>query len=212
MNTMIMTGGVWPKDEQVVALYHQAEYTICCDGAAKNAVHLGLFPNMLIGDMDSISTEDRRILLGKGVKEVRLKSEKDETDTQAACDIALALGAKKVVIIGGLGLRTDHSLGNIQCLWRMHRDGVEAFMESGCEVAHIVSDTFPIGQYEGLTFSLIPLLHQTEVFRMTGVQYPLSHAALTLGSTLGLSNVVIKKDAQLWMQSGTVLLLVNRTV
>ncbi len=209
MKTLVLTGGILPSDERVLSLYSEAEYVICCDGAANHAVRLGILPHMLIGDMDSIQQEDHENLIARGVKEIRLKPEKDETDTQAACSAAMELGAQKVVILGGLGGRLDHSLGNIQCLWMLHLEGIEARMESGCEQAVIVTDSIILGKYMGRTFSLFPLLPQTEVFRMTGVKYPLVHTPLLFGSTLGISNIVLQQDAQLMMQSGTALLLVN---
>ncbi len=211
MKTLLLTGGTWPDDERAMSLYHAADYVICCDGAAHNAVRLGMVPHMLIGDMDSISVQDRHDLLSQGTKETALPMEKDETDTQSACNVAIALGAQKVVIVGGLGGRLDHTLGNIHCLWMLHLEGIEARMESGREVAHIVTEKISLGRYKGYTFSLIPLIQQTEVFRMTGVKYPLVHTPLMLGSTLGISNIVVQQDALLSMQSGTALLLVNLT-
>ena len=209
MKTLILTRGNLPSDDRIKTLCREAEYVICCDGAAKHAVRLGILPNMLIGDMDSIDEDDRKTLIAGGAKEVRLKPDKDETDTQAACSVAMELGAQKLVMLGGLGGRMDHSLGNIQCLWMLHLEGVESRIESGKEVAYIVTDSFQFARYPGRTFSLIPLLPQTEVFRMTGVKYPLAHTPLLFGSTLGISNVVQQADAQITMQSGTALLCIN---
>jgi len=209
MNALILTGGVWPSDERVRMLTRDCDFVICCDGAAKDARRLDIIPNILIGDMDSISSEDHAYLMEKGVKERRLPAEKDETDTEAACRYAISHGASKAVLVGGLGARMDHSFGNIQCLWMLHMEGIEARMVSGCEVAYIVTTTYRLGRYNGCTFSLIPLLPQTEVFRMTGVKYPLVHTPLLFGSTLGISNVVADPGAQLTMQSGMALLIIN---
>ena len=115
------------------------EFIICCDGAAKDARRLGIMPNMLVGDMDSVSEEDRAYMLAHGVQEAHLPREKDQTDTQVACEIAIEQGSRSVAIIGGLGGRTDHSMGNIQCLWMLHDEGVDARMESGDELAMVVT-------------------------------------------------------------------------
>jgi thiamine pyrophosphokinase len=209
MNALVLAGGIWPSDDRVLALAKESGDVICCDGAAKNTVRLGIIPQLLLGDMDSITEEDRTHLLNQGVRESRLPAAKDETDGEAACKLAIAEGASRTVILGGLGGRFDHSLGNIHCLWMLHNEGIEAWIESGDELAHIVTSSHKLGKYAGCTFSLIPLLPQTEVFRMIGVKYPLMHTPLMLGSTLGISNAVLQEDAQITMQSGTALLLIN---
>jgi thiamine pyrophosphokinase len=209
MNALVLTGGAWPEDARATELVKTASLIVCCDGAAKHARRLGIVPHVLIGDMDSIEEEDHAWMRAKGVHEVRLDRKKDETDTEAACHLAITRGAQRVALIGGLGGRTDHSLGNIQCLWMLHSEGVDARIESNGEMALIVSSSLDLGRFCNLTFSLIPLLSPATVFRMTGVRYPLTHALLPLGSTLGLSNVVESDSAQLTMQSGTALIIVN---
>ncbi len=209
MKLLILTGGVWPHDTRVQSLVHGCEFIICCDGAAKDARRLGIMPNMLVGDMDSVSEEDRAYMLAHGVQEAHLPREKDQTDTQVACEIAIEQGSRSVAIIGGLGGRTDHSMGNIQCLWMLHDEGVDARMESGDELAMVVTSECRLGCHTGCTFSLIPLLPQTVVFSMTGVAYPLRQVSLPLGSTLGVSNVVLSQQALLSLQSGAALLIVN---
>ncbi len=211
MKALILTGGVWPCDERVVSLAQECDLILCCDGAAKQARRAGIMPDILVGDMDSISLDDRAYVLEHGASEVCLPREKDKTDMQAACDIAIEQAARDVVIVGGLGGRFDHSMGNIQCLWMLHNEGIDARVVSGGEEAQIVASSLQLGCHNGRTFSLIPLLPKTVVLAMTGVKYPLKCTALHLGRTLGISNVVISKQARLTLQSGLALLIVNLT-
>lgn len=209
MKTLILTGGEWPCDERVQSLVYGCDSVLCCDGAAGHARRLGIQPDVLIGDMDSIMEHDRAYMSDMGVQEICLPSEKDQTDTQAACRLAIRQGANDAIIIGGLGNRTDHSLGNIHCLWMLHDAGVAARICAGDEEARIITDTCSLGRYVTRTFSLIPLLPDTVVFSMTGVKYPLDRVPLMFGSTLGISNIVLSDRAQLTVHPGAALLIIN---
>ena len=209
MNALIYTGGDWPEDTLVRRLVQQADDFICCDGAANRACSLGLPIRLLVGDMDSIQLSVFKSLQTQ-TPILRLPCEKDWTDLEMACNLAIERGADRVTIVGGLGGRMDHAMGNLQCLFALARRGVDAQMEGRDEVVRVLLKEGRILGAKGKTFSLVPLLPDTIVQRMEGAFYPLHHAALPLGCTLGISNVAVEDVVQIQIQQGAALLFIVR--
>ncbi|MEG1848532.1 MAG: thiamine diphosphokinase, partial [Lachnospiraceae bacterium] len=91
------------------------DYLIAADGGYHRFVSLGLIPNLLIGDFDSIgkfelSDEEAR---EKGIRIERLPKEKNDTDLLAAIRVGLDEGCRDFHIFGGTGGRIDHTIANI---------------------------------------------------------------------------------------------------
>ena len=85
------------------------------DGALKNCLYLKLVPDIVIGDMDSISEDDKKIFITSNPKALFIKSpcKKDESDTQLALEYLVKSNIKNIILIGALGKRMDHSLANL---------------------------------------------------------------------------------------------------
>ena len=109
MNGVIFGAGPVADYEAVRALLPKAPfYLIAADGGLRHARALGLVPDAFIGDMDSLREED----LPEGA--ILYPSQKDDTDMMLAVKQAMALGVRKVLLLGGLGGRLDHTYANIQ--------------------------------------------------------------------------------------------------
>ena len=110
MTAYIITGGdvlleninIEPSEDDIV---------IAADSGYETARKLKLPVNVLIGDMDSIKVD-----LPKSVEVIKLPTEKDVTDTEAAVELALEKGADTLCIVGGIGTRVDHTLASLGIL------------------------------------------------------------------------------------------------
>ena len=117
-----------------------ADLLVAVDWGAEALARAGLAPAILVGDLDSITIRTRETLEAQGVQVVILPTAKDETDTEAALRLVIALGADDIVVYGALGgPRLDHLVGNLLLLsspWladvrvRMVDDRHEAFLLS----------------------------------------------------------------------------------
>lgn len=89
------------------------DFFIFCDGGLRHRAGLGVRPDLIIGDFDSFSEAEAR---ADGAPMVVLPREKDDTDTVAAAKEGLSRGFKEFLLIGAIGGRLDHTLGNVYLL------------------------------------------------------------------------------------------------
>lgn len=212
MKAVILTGGDWPEAQRIQNAILGADAILCCDGAAQRALKYGLVPDVLVGDMDSITKQALAQLQCGSVAIKQLPCRKDMTDTFEACDIALEKGATHVVLIGGFGQRMDHSLGNVHCLMHLCTQGAFTQVESGDVTAYAIRGKLTLHGQQGKTFSLIPLLPHTRIARLTGASYPLQDAALPMEQTLGISNIAVHEELYVDVDGGMALLILNHTL
>ncbi|HWT83212.1 MAG TPA: thiamine diphosphokinase, partial [Candidatus Methylomirabilis sp.] len=97
----------------VQAILRPDDFRIAADGGMKHLSRLGLLPQLLIGDLDSISAGEVEWLVQAGIQVEHHPPAKDETDLELAVAYASQAGYREVVVIGALGGRIDQSLGNI---------------------------------------------------------------------------------------------------
>ena len=110
MTAYIITGGDVLLENIKIDLL-DGDTVIAADSGYETAKKLRLPVNVLIGDMDSVKVE-----LPKEIETIKLPTEKDVTDTEAAVELALEKGADSICIIGGIGTRVDHTLASLGIL------------------------------------------------------------------------------------------------
>jgi thiamine pyrophosphokinase len=185
-----------------------ADWLVAVDGGADTLARMGLTPQMLVGDFDSISPRTRADLEAGGVELVMLPVAKDETDTEAALRLVVERGADDIVVFGALGgPRLDHLVGNLLLLtspWladrrlRLVDDRHEAFLAH----RHAV-----IPGSAGDTVSLLPLTPEVHGVTTGGLLYVLSNATLHQSATRGVSNVMTGPEARVTHGDGRLLIV-----
>src|SRR5512135_2629982 len=113
---VIFANGELAHPQLVRALIRRDDEILCADGGTRHALALELKPATVIGDLDSITEAERRRLEGEGVAFRKHPRDKDETDLQLALHDALERAPSAILIVGALGERLDHTLGNIGLL------------------------------------------------------------------------------------------------
>ena len=110
MNAYIITGGDVLLQNINIDL-EEGDIIIAADSGFETAMKLKLPVDVLIGDMDSIRAD-----IPKSIETIKLPTEKDVTDTEAAVELALERGADSICIIGGIGTRVDHTMASLGIL------------------------------------------------------------------------------------------------
>jgi len=185
-----------------------ADLLVAVDGGAEALARLGLVPALLVGDMDSVTSETRRAFESQGVEVVLLPTAKDETDTEAALRLAVDRGADDVAVYGALGgPRLDHLLGNLLLLAAPWLTGVAVRMVDDRHEAFLAGGDVVFGGEKGEIVSLLPLSREVQDVRTSGLLYELAGEPLRRSATRSLSNVMTGPEARVTHAEGLLLLI-----
>ncbi|MGD0276177.1 MAG: thiamine diphosphokinase [Syntrophales bacterium] len=178
---------------------------ICADGGTRHAKALGLNPDMIVGDLDSIDPEVERHFRQRGVSFLKHPKKKDETDAELALEQAFKLAPDKICIFGGLGLRLDHTLANLFLLLQGLRRGIPLrLVDEWCEV-FLVERTAVIEGEPGQTVSFFPFVGEASGINLDGFEYPLQGAMLMPDKPYGISNRLTGKYGTVSVETGVLL-------
>jgi len=181
---------------------------ICANGGTKHALALGLKPEVIIGDLDSLDREDRKRLKETGSEFIEHSSEKEKSDLELALDYAVSLQPAEIIIIGALGgKRVDHAFINLLLLNVPFREGIPArIIDENHEIFLAEKETIVNGAV-GDYISLFPQTGDVCGIVTAGLKYPLNDEILHFASTRGLSNEMIAPRAKITFKSGLLLVI-----
>ncbi len=180
------------------------DFIICADGGYDIAVADNLYPDLLIGDFDSISEHTPR-----AKKIIRVPSEKDDTDLMICIQHALDKGFDEYIIIGGIGGRLDHTLGNIQSM-SYACDHIRKIVMCDPEntLTMLSGGDVTLQKQPGKKhFSLFSITEECTDVTITGAKYPLTGARLAYNVTLGVSNEFVSNEVTVSLGSGKLLVV-----
>jgi len=184
---------------------------IAADGGLRNCRKLGLVPETIIGDLDSLDPAEVLKLERAGVQLLRRPRQKDETDLELALFRALELGIAQVVVLGALGGRLDMSLANLLMLAHPRLTELEIRLWSGDQTAWLLRPPGgEVGGRPGDSLSLIPLGEEATGVVTEGLEYPVRGETLYLGVPRGVSNLLTASTAQVQLSTGLLLAVHTR--
>lgn len=182
---------------------------IAADGGLSLAAPLGLTVDIVIGDMDSVSTTDLKRAAQAGARVERHPTGKNVTDLGLALDAAVAGGADDITIVGGAGGRLDHLLANAMLLGSDRYDGVVLRWLTGTEtvVLCIPDRRAHVEGRPGDLVSLIPIGGPALGVTTTGLRWRLDDGGLAPGSTRGISNEMTAAETTVAIEDGKLLVV-----
>ena len=180
---------------------------VAADAGLAGAHALGLAVDLVVGDMDSVDPALLAAAERAGTEVQRHPAAKDATDLDLALDAARARGADRLVVVTGTGDRFDHALAVALSLaaGRLAGAAVEAWI--GPAHLWVVRDRLAFGGQPGMLVSLIPAHGPARGVTTTGLQYPLHGEDLRAGTTRGVSNVLLGREATVALEEGTLLVI-----
>lgn len=193
----------------------QEDYVIAVDGGFAYCRMLGIEPNLIIGDFDSVSDTDtaqlQQMEMDDADKVKRLRPEKDDTDTIAAVRIGLEKGYRKFFFYGALGGRLDHSIANIQTLLFLKKKGAVGYLLTHSNLITVIRNeeiTFHRG-VEG-RLSLFSLGECAKGVTIAGMKYSLENAVVTNDFPIGISNEFLpEQEGRVCVKEGELLIMVE---
>ena len=185
----------------------ESDLVIAVDGGLGYCSVLGVEPDLILGDFDSVSPEETKALerLEQQIPErvIRLPREKDDTDTLAALKEGLHRGYRNFRIYGGTGGRFDHTFANIQCLLFLKKQDAVGYLVDGNRMILVLEDEtveFQKG-LEGI-LSLFSLSQESLGVTIKGMKYPLDRAVLRNDYPVGISNEFTSEQAVISVEKG----------
>lgn len=204
MKRCVIIGGAEINDYYRTADYlSEDDYYVYCDSGLKHLDALGYEPDLVIGDWDSFEEPCT------DAEKITLPHIKDDTDSFYAAKECVKRGFDEYVLIGMLGGRFDHSIGNISILLYLKEQGANAVMlDDYSEISVIeagetaeVADSFSY-------FSLLNITGEARGISIKNALYPLDKAQIGWDYQYGVSNEVLPgKTAEITLESGRALLL-----
>ena len=178
------------------------DYVIFCDSGLKHLESLQVQPSLIVGDFDS--HENPHL----DVETIVLPCEKDDTDTVFAVKEAIKRGFDDFVLIGVVGARLDHTLGNVSILLYLDSLGKKGCIIDDYSEMVIVSSK-PVSISDRYSFfSLLNLTGCAKGITITGAKYPLADGEITCEYQYGVSNEVMPgENASVSVKSGKLLLI-----
>jgi thiamine pyrophosphokinase len=207
---LIFVNGNLPDLAAIRRLIFPDDLLIAADGGTHHILELGLTPAVLIGDLDSLSRENRVVLNHAGTTINEYPRDKNETDLELALQYAVDRGFREMRIIAALGGRLDQTLGNLSLLSDPSLSALDIRAEDGIQEAFFVFNECQLEGDPGDLVSLIPWGVKISGVTTTGLRWSLSGENLLPNKTRGISNQMLEKTATVAISSGILLVVHSR--
>jgi thiamine pyrophosphokinase len=225
MRVVIIANGEPPTQHDIARWLRTGDRLICADGGAKAALALGLRPQHVIGDFDSLTESDLAELVRRGTTLHRHSPRKDETDLELALLFAMrsltptTLSEREgqrseIIVLGARGGRIDHELANILLLAMPAMRGTRVIIAHGPERMWLIDARLGealsrIDATPGDIVSLLPFGGDALGVRTDGLEYPLRDESLYIGPARGVSNVMLGDVATVSLRQGMLLCVIT---
>lgn len=218
MKVAVIANGAWDAEWGSRELA-QFDFLIGADGGGNHALQSGRLPEVLMGDLDSITPENLELCRQKNVHIEQYPREKDETDLELALEYAVGQLKREAPsqnpsswemhtlwLYGATGGRVDHLLGNLALLLNFLKKGYCIHIKDPLHEIYLLKGREELKGRAGQEVSLIPV---TEKARVTteGLYYPLQGDVILQDSPRGISNVFLGEEAVVEVEEGIVLLV-----
>jgi len=191
----------------------QVDVLIGADGGGNLAISSGKIPDVLIGDFDSITTENLDVCRENHTIIQKYPREKDETDLELALAYAEALlqsrgyPGDEIALYAGGGKRIDHFLGNLALLLRAAENNRRIRMIDKSFVAWMMlPGKETIRGTPGQELSIIPI-SESALVTSRGLYYELNSLVLRQNKARGISNVFKEKYAEIEVHRGKIFIV-----
>jgi thiamine pyrophosphokinase len=212
MSILVFANGDLDPCEWVEPYLADATAVIAADGGARHLMALSHIPDILIGDLDSLSASLRTTLGEASTLILPHGTAKDETDLELALLYAVDTYTGEILVFGGLGGRLDQMLANILLLMHPKLQGREIRFVTQYQRIWLMEGDGEIRGEKGDTVSLIPLGGDVRVASTEGLRWSLQNEVLAFGPARGVSNEMLREMASVHVQEGHLLCIHTRRV
>ena len=206
MKRCVIVGGAGINNyDYIRSRLYVDDYIVFCDSGLRHLEPLQVKPSLIVGDFDS---HDNPHL---DVETIVLPCEKDDTDTVFAVKEAIKRGFDDFLLIGVVGARLDHTLGNVSILLYLDSIGKKGIVIDDYSEMEIVSNEPAYIEDSYAFFSLLNVSGTAKGITIENAKYLLNNAEITCEYQYGVSNEVLPcKTAKVSILEGKLLLIKDR--
>ena len=186
------------------------DFVICADGGVRYAVQARIHVDLVVGDFDSISKEEIFYVNQNNIPIIKYPIEKDATDLELAIDYLVENDYNAITLIGVTGNRLDHTLANIFLLKSIFKRNISGRIIDDNNRIYYLEKTLEISKSNMSYLSVIPLSEDGIIVSLFGFYYPLNHKYIEFGSTLGISNEIVKDYGIVELHKGQALVIESK--
>lgn len=202
MKRCVIVGGADINNyEYIKSCLRNDDFIVFCDSGLKHLESLQVNPGLIVGDFDS---HDNPHL---GVETIVLPCEKDDTDTVFAVKEAIKRGFDDFLLIGVVGARLDHTLGNVSSLLHLDSLGKKGYIIDDYSEMEIVSNKPAYIENSFSFFSLLNISGTAKRVTIKNAKYPLNDGEISCEYQYGISNEVVGEIAEISIREGKLLLI-----
>ena len=167
IDAVILANGEYPSASIPLQILEEAPFVACCDGGADAYIAKGYVPDVIIGDGDSLSEENRC----RYASLIHYNPDQETNDQTKAVEYLTSLGYTDIAIVAATGKREDHTLGNIALLTEYMQRGVEVEMYTDYGVFIPCRGTRTFTSHAKQAVSIFNI--SAKGMRSSGLEYPI---------------------------------------
>jgi thiamine pyrophosphokinase len=201
---IILANGKPPK-KSIITFFQRRGYEklICADGGANSALKMNIIPDVIIGDLDSISSEALKEF--KSVSKIIQLKRQNDTDVEKCLKYAISKKYDEALLVGVTGNRLDHTFCNLGIVLKFfHQIKISLIAEDSFLKAY--TNNVELKTTPGETISFYGISEKTKI-TSKGLKYELKNAALPFGIRESTSNIAKKVSVKLKITNGVVFII-----
>ncbi len=176
---------------------------ICADGGANSAKKIGIIPNLIIGDLDSISLSTLNYFKNKSTI-IQIKRQND-TDVEKCLKFAIKKGFKEAILLGVTGDRLDHTICNLGIVIKFF-NRIKILLAAESSFLTPINKMTTFKSKIGETISIYGFDKRTKI-TSNGLKYKLHNTMLPFGIKESTSNVSVSNTVELNVKGGIVFII-----
>ena len=186
------------------------DFILSADGGTDYCLKASLIPDVVIGDLDSISEDTLKKINENQISVEKFPVKKDATDSELALDYLVHKGFNDITIVGATGNRMDHTLANIFLLDKLNDKGIKGRIIDENNTIYLVDNRLYLDKVENSFISIIPIADSGTTISLKGFEYELNKVQIDFGSTHGISNIIVEDKGYIEVHKGRCLLFVSK--
>lgn len=201
---IIIANGRSPS-KNVVNFFKKKNYStiICADGGANSAFKLGLVPDFIVGDLDSIKPEILKFFSDKSTI-IKIKRQND-TDVEKCLKFAIRKGFSEALLLGVTGDRLDHTICNLGIVLKFYKQ-IKCSIVAENSYLTPTDETITLKSISGETISIYAFDRKTKI-TSEGLKYPLQNSTLAFGEKESTSNVALSNSVKIVVKGGIIFII-----